>query len=1034
MNHIYKTTNFKRFLAFILSFSQILTSCNTNNSSKKDCPYGAHEKKWNSEKNAWSCPGGNHPREGSKTTRSANQQANIKYAEADFTRYQQRMQHSMEETYYGGDFFERSKEALRRADDIVKARHAEQKSRRKSEFAKLKRIHRVWQEEEKEQDTEEHLYEQQKPAPREAEDIIEEEIRRKRGEDWLREGREKIEREKQEQEREWARREEEARLFIEQSHREAQEAWNNAWQKRDQYYEEQRQLKEKQQQELERLRPFIQQQLEEEKQQKEAERLRIEEKKQAKKARRAAKEKARWKEIKEATRKSQEELHKKHEDILRESEAHVEEVERTCKLLYQEQQAQLKVFQEEVAQKSTLERIKQPESVESTPEGWIEIKRLEQKDVELEQAKSEVEDLICQEFKHAPSERLERLQKFEDSNQISPPISELFRPTDVGSPDLSMYDLELDMNLGLSDDEEDWIKHANKAEQMWEEGMKARLPEHIVPLKISLEQAAKCPISEEEYEELQASKEKWLNFKETYGMLTENDKAELTKVRESAKEKKQESESANSQEGKATKKGGIQQEEAKNIQNPEKGKTDRQNKKQHQAVSKETENLAIGKQEDDNADQEADIDETEEESIASDETDEDVDSDKEEKENIYILGLTLENAVSSVEAYVEAVQTGVLSSEEIKAQGKALLQKIESLKKQEKYSFRIHTRLIDDMDEVPAEMLQAQIETHKTQLKILRSLRDKLQQTCSFTEEELTSCKVRIKKVKEKDIEAYEVDSSDEEDKILGSYSRADLAFQKGVGKGVIKALKEAPQTIKNDLQDLVDTIATQNITTIIKGLLGFIQQVPSLLVSLGEYVESIEGDEAAKGEELGKYIADKIILYTLGRQTKLLADLGKMAKLGKAMEEILKEAYKAEQALKGMKKISKLEKQALKKERQAARLERRIKRKTSKTAKQAHKLPPKEALNKQPKVQKEYNGKDKEWNGKYRKKKIGVSGKEGAKNPPEWAKDYLPIQGESGKEFAKRIMNEKYGPGNYNKGPKTEFNKIKKWADRSFE
>lgn len=901
MNHSNKTTNLKRFLAFILSFSQILTSCNNNSSSKKDCPFGAHEKKWNSEKNAWSCPGGNHPREGSQTTRSAKEQASIKYAEADFVRYQQRMQHSMEGTYYGGNFFERSREALLRADEIVKARHEEQKSRRKSEFAKLNRMYRIQQEEEQkeQEDTKEHLQEQQKRAAREAEERIEEEIRRKREEDWLREGREKIEREKQEQEREWTRREEEARQFIEQSHREAQEARNNACQKRDQYYEEQRQLQEKQKEELERLRPLIQQQLEEEKRQKEAERLEIEAKKQAKKARRAAKEKLRWKEIKEATRKSQEELHKKHEDILRESEAHIEEVERTCKALYQEQHIQLKNWD----QKLTLERIKHLESVENTPEGWIGIKRLEQKDVELEQAKSEVEDLICQEFKNAPSERLEGFKKFEDSNQVSPPISELFKPTDVGSPDLSMYDLELDMSLGLSDDEEDWIKHANKATQMWEEGMKARLPEHIVPLKISLEQAAKRPISEEEYEELQASKEKWLNFKEAYGMLTENDKAELTKVQKSGNEKKQQSELASNQEDKAINNDSTRKEDARKIQSPEKGKTDTQNKKRHQAVSKEAENLTIGKQEIDVVDQETDIDETDEEFITSDETDEDVDSGKEEKGDIYSLGLTLENATSSVEAYVEAVQTGILNSEETKTQGKALLQKIEALKKHEKYSFRIHSRLIDDMDEVPAEILQAQIETHKVQLKILRSLRNKLQKTCSFTEEELTGCKVRIKKVKKKDIEAYEVDSSDEEDTILGSYSRADLAFQKGVGKGVIKALKEAPQTIKNDLQDLVDTIATQNITTIIKGLLGFIQQVPTLLVSLGEFVESIEGNEAAKGEELGKYIADKIILYTLGRQTKLLADLGKMTKLGKAMEEILKEAYKAEQALKGMKK-----------------------------------------------------------------------------------------------------------------------------------
>ncbi|NGX44762.1 MAG: hypothetical protein K1060chlam3_00937 [Candidatus Anoxychlamydiales bacterium] len=37
-------------------------------------------------------------------------------------------------------------------------------------------------------------------------------------------------------------------------------------------------------------------------------------------------------------------------------------------------------------------------------------------------------------------------------------------------------------------------------------------------------------------------------------------------------------------------------------------------------------------------------------------------------------------------------------------------------------------------------------------------------------------------------------------------------------------------------------------------------------------------------------------------------------------------------------------------------------------------------------------------------------------------------------KDFAKRIMNERYGKGNYRKGPDTEFNKIKKWGDRAWE
>jgi hypothetical protein len=62
-----------------------------------------------------------------------------------------------------------------------------------------------------------------------------------------------------------------------------------------------------------------------------------------------------------------------------------------------------------------------------------------------------------------------------------------------------------------------------------------------------------------------------------------------------------------------------------------------------------------------------------------------------------------------------------------------------------------------------------------------------------------------------------------------------------------------------------------------------------------------------------------------------------------------------------------------------------------------------------------------------------GLSGKEGAKDAPSWAKQFKPKVGESGKQFAKRLLDEKYGAGNWKSGPGTEANQIQKWADRSF-
>ena len=69
----------------------------------------------------------------------------------------------------------------------------------------------------------------------------------------------------------------------------------------------------------------------------------------------------------------------------------------------------------------------------------------------------------------------------------------------------------------------------------------------------------------------------------------------------------------------------------------------------------------------------------------------------------------------------------------------------------------------------------------------------------------------------------------------------------------------------------------------------------------------------------------------------------------------------------------------------------------------------------------------------KYKVKKSGISGKEGAKDVPDWARGNRPYVGENGDQFATRLMNNKYGKGNWEKGTNSQFSKIKKWGDRSF-
>lgn len=68
-----------------------------------------------------------------------------------------------------------------------------------------------------------------------------------------------------------------------------------------------------------------------------------------------------------------------------------------------------------------------------------------------------------------------------------------------------------------------------------------------------------------------------------------------------------------------------------------------------------------------------------------------------------------------------------------------------------------------------------------------------------------------------------------------------------------------------------------------------------------------------------------------------------------------------------------------------------------------------------------------------YKKPKSG-SGKEKATDVPSWAKGKRPKKNENGRAFAKRLCDERYGAGNYKKGPDSDYSKIRKWGDRAFE
>jgi hypothetical protein len=73
----------------------------------------------------------------------------------------------------------------------------------------------------------------------------------------------------------------------------------------------------------------------------------------------------------------------------------------------------------------------------------------------------------------------------------------------------------------------------------------------------------------------------------------------------------------------------------------------------------------------------------------------------------------------------------------------------------------------------------------------------------------------------------------------------------------------------------------------------------------------------------------------------------------------------------------------------------------------------------------------------RYKVPKSG-SGKEKASDCPSWAQGERPEEGESGKSFAHRMMkkyrSEEYPKGDYPTAPGSDFNKLKKYADRGFE
>jgi hypothetical protein len=66
---------------------------------------------------------------------------------------------------------------------------------------------------------------------------------------------------------------------------------------------------------------------------------------------------------------------------------------------------------------------------------------------------------------------------------------------------------------------------------------------------------------------------------------------------------------------------------------------------------------------------------------------------------------------------------------------------------------------------------------------------------------------------------------------------------------------------------------------------------------------------------------------------------------------------------------------------------------------------------------------------------KPGTGGKIGSTDIPSWAKGQVRRVGESGKDFARRVMRERYADQkDIDTSPGSEFSQLKKYADRHFQ
>ena len=233
--------------------------------------------------------------------------------------------------------------------------------------------------------------------------------------------------------------------------------------------------------------------------------------------------------------------------------------------------------------------------------------------------------------------------------------------------------------------------------------------------------------------------------------------------------------------------------------------------------------------------------------------------------------LTLDNIGTEIEKYIKTIERDRKLSLYQKEQGKVLLAEVETIKQQEKTAYR-HTyqlSVFEDIDGAIRKLIDEEGQEHKANADRMRELRKTLKASCQFSKEDLRLCKVKTKETQTKS--GYTIDSSDEEEE---PFSRGNLALKLGAMKGLMVACQKAPMDVITGLVSVLE-----NPLASVESIIAFIELMPELPGLIGEYVESIEGNEEEKGKEIGEFIGRVVLSAASPGTVKLLRKFSTLSK-----------------------------------------------------------------------------------------------------------------------------------------------------------